>query len=307
MAHARPIRSLDPASPAATALAEGRYVIRRMTLDDFRRTARPWMAEAGWDPGLDDGPSFLAADPAGFLIGELDGVPVATVSGVRYDDSFAFLGCYLVAASYRGAGYGLAIHEAARARLAGCLQGGDAVPERVATYARIGRIPAYSNRRFAGIPVRPAARDRRLAAHLVDAADLPLLDLAAYDRTCFPGPRPGFLDTWVRQPGAHARAIVSRGRIGGFGVVRPAEAGWRVGPLFADDAATARTILLALVDTVPSRASVAIDVPEPNGPAIALAAELGLPQVFETVRTYTGPAPSIRLDRVYGVTTLELG
>ena len=36
------------------------------------------------------------ADPEGFLVGELDGEPIATVSGVRYSDDFAFLGCYIV-------------------------------------------------------------------------------------------------------------------------------------------------------------------------------------------------------------------
>ena len=30
-------------------------------------------------------------------------------------------------------------------------------------------------------------------------------------------------------------------------------------------------------------------------------------QVFATARMYTGPAPSIDLDRVFGVTTFELG
>jgi hypothetical protein len=29
--------------------------------------------------------------------------------------------------------------------------------------------------------------------------------------------------------------------------------------------------------------------------------------VFETARMYTGPIPPLRLDRVFGVTTFELG
>jgi hypothetical protein len=29
--------------------------------------------------------------------------------------------------------------------------------------------------------------------------------------------------------------------------------------------------------------------------------------VFETARMYTGPMPPLRLERVFGVTTLELG
>jgi hypothetical protein len=39
----------------------------------------------------------------------------------------------------------------------------------------------------------------------------------------------------------------------------------------------------------------------------ALAQELGLTPVFETARMYTGAIPPLRLERVYGVTTFELG
>ncbi len=34
---------------------------------------------------------------------------------------------------------------------------------------------------------------------------------------------------------------------------------------------------------------------------------LGLSPVFETARMYTGPAPAIALDRIFGVTSFELG
>jgi hypothetical protein len=51
-----------------------------------------------------------------------------------------------------------------------------------------------------------------------------------------------------------------------------------------------------------------IDVPEPNTEALKLVSELKLKQVFETVRMYSGgPAPVLPLQKIYGVTTLELG
>ena len=37
-----------------------------------------WAAAEGWNPGFHDAPSFLAADPDGFLLGELDGRPVGS-------------------------------------------------------------------------------------------------------------------------------------------------------------------------------------------------------------------------------------
>jgi len=49
-----------------------------------------------------------------------------------------------------------------------------------------------------------------------------------------------------------------------------------------------------------------LDVPEPNS-AAALAQRQDLVPTFETARMYRGPAPALPLDRIYGITSLELG
>jgi hypothetical protein len=41
-------------------------------------------AAEGWNPGLHDAQCFYAADPGGFLIGELAGEPVGCISAVSY-------------------------------------------------------------------------------------------------------------------------------------------------------------------------------------------------------------------------------
>ena len=68
--------------------------------------ALDWAAAEGWNPGLADATCFASVDAAGFLVGELDGAPAATISVVNYDDRFAFLGFYIVRADLRGRGYG---------------------------------------------------------------------------------------------------------------------------------------------------------------------------------------------------------
>jgi hypothetical protein len=50
-----------------------------------------------------------------------------------------------------------------------------------------------------------------------------------------------------------------------------------------------------------------LDVPGINRDAIALAEDLGLTPVFETARMYTGKIPPLRLERIFGVTSFELG
>ena len=50
-----------------------------------------------------------------------------------------------------------------------------------------------------------------------------------------------------------------------------------------------------------------LDVPDVNREAVALAQSHGLAPVFETARMYTGTIRPLRLERVFGVTTFELG
>ncbi|MFL5173061.1 MAG: GNAT family N-acetyltransferase, partial [Microvirga sp.] len=50
-----------------------------------------------------------------------------------------------------------------------------------------------------------------------------------------------------------------------------------------------------------------LDVPEPNQSALGLAARYGLAPAFQTARMYRGAAPGLPLDRIYGITSFELG
>jgi fibrillarin-like rRNA methylase len=90
-----------------------------------------------------------------------------------------------------------------------------------------------------------------------------------------------------------------------WGVIRPCRAGRKIGPLFADDRAAAEAVFASLVG--PVGGEVFIDVPQPNGAAIALATAHGFAPVFETARMYSGSIRPVALGRVYGVTTFELG
>ena len=96
------------------------------------------------------------------------------------------------------------------------------------------------------------------------------------------------------------------GRLAGWGVIRPCRQGRKVGPLVADSSATAEAVLSALLAQA-GGGEIFLDVPGVNGEAVALAESLGLAPVFETARMYTGGIPPLRLERVFGVTTFELG
>jgi GNAT superfamily N-acetyltransferase len=276
------------------------FAIRAMRPDEIS-IAIEWAAAEGWNPGLADAACFASVDPQGFLIGELDGKPAATISCVNYDARFAFLGFYIVRPDLRGKGLGLRIWNAAIAHAEPRVIGLDGVVAQQDNYRRSGFSLAYANIRYGGTVAAPDAPRRDVVA----LDDVPFADVAADDATVFPAPRSSFLRAWIGTSGHVGCALMRDGKLAGWGVIRPCRTGRKIGPLVADDRATAETVLSALLAR--TGGEVFIDVPGINGEAIALAESLGLAPVFETARMYTGAIAPLRLERVFGVTSFELG
>ena len=107
-------------------------------------------------------------------------------------------------------------------------------------------------------------------------------------------------------PDSHGLAALRDGDLVGYGVARPCRVGVKVGPLFADDEATAEALFAGLSAWTGDQ-PIFLDVPEPNAAARRLAERHGMSPVFETARMYAGEAPDEPVDRIFGVTTFELG
>jgi hypothetical protein len=278
----------------------------------IRKLSRPevdvalgWAAAEGWNPGLHDADAFLAADPDGFLGLEVDEELGVTISVVRYGDAFAFVGFYICRPDLRGQGFGVELFDAALAQRDATVLGLDGVLEQEATYARDGFVTAHHSVRFGGAPTSTDS-GARAGIRPLTASDVDALVAFEREQHLFPAARPAFLQRWITARGSTALGLVERDRIVGYGVVRPCREGHKVGPLFCADRTAAERLLAALLDDI-DRGPVFLDVPVPNRAGTALAHDLGLEPVFETARMYRGPAPDLRLDRVFGVTTFELG
>jgi len=274
--------------------------IRAMTRADLDM-AIEWAAAEGWNPGLHDADTFLAADPGGFLLGLLESEPVATISAVRYGAHFGFIGFYIVRPESRGQGHGIALWRHAMERLAGRTIGLDGVVAQQDNYQKSGFRLAYPNVRYGGRVATGAA-----PPGIIALADVPFALLEADDATVFPAPRTAFLRTWIDTSGHVGRALVRDGRLVAWGVIRPSRTGCKIGPLVADDRAAAEAVFAALAAAA-GGGEIFLDVPSVNRDAVALAGDHGLSPVFETARMYTGPIRPLRLERVFGVTTFELG
>ena len=275
--------------------------IRNLRPDEIS-VAIDWAAAEGWNPGLRDAACFAIPDPQGFFVGEIDGEPIATVSCVNYDARFAFLGFYIVRAGFRGRGHGLQIWNAAIAHAGARVIGLDGVVAQQDNYRKSGFQLAYANIRYGGIVAGPP----KPPAEVVALDTIPFALVQADDATVFPAPRAAFLRAWIDTSGHVGRALLRDGKLAAWGVIRPCRTGRKIGPLVADDRAAAEAVVEALL-ACPGSNEIVLDIPAVNRDAMALAESLSLKPTFETARMYTGPIPSLRLDRVFGVTSFELG
>jgi GNAT superfamily N-acetyltransferase len=306
--------------------------LRPMRRDEFDVLVE-WAAAEGWNPGHHDAESFWSADPEGFVAVELDGALAAGGSIVSYGGLYGFMGFFIVRPDLRGRGIGRWLwHERKRllrARLRpGAPIGMDGVFAMQHFYAAGGFSVEHRELRFEAAADRPLVARAEAARSSPDGTadsirtDTPagsagpiaitrisadLMEQAiAYDAPYFPAPRADFMRRWLTQPDALPTAALDSDAIAGIAVARPARTGVRIGPLFADSARVAESLLTHILDEC-AGAPVHLDVPECNSAAMALVARLGMREIFGCAKMTLGAPPQLPWSRIFGVTSFELG
>jgi GNAT superfamily N-acetyltransferase len=278
------------------------YDISMMSKDELKITIG-WAELEGWNPGINDSDIFYETDPQGFLVGKLNQDLIASISAVRYGNTFGFIGFYIVHPAFRGQGYGIQIWQRALHYLKNCTIGLDGVVTQQENYKKSGFQLAHRNIRFAGTAQPQGIMD----AEIVNLADLSFDQVSTYDQMFFPATRDRFLKLWIEQCRSFALGIMQDGNLRGYGVIRPCHTGYKIGPLNAETQAQAIALFDALVAKVPIGSEVYLDIPEPNAEAIALAEMYGMQPAFETARMYRGRSPELPLGQIFGITSFELG
>ncbi len=282
-------------------------LIRNMTRSEVDELVS-WAAHEGWNPGLGDAEIFWRTDAEAFVAAELGGEMIGGGTITSYASEFGFMGFFIVKPAYRSRGLGNTIWHARRERLINRLRPGasigmDGVFTMQDYYAKGGFVFSHRNLRFrADNPCEPAPRNE----HIMPLATLPFDQLAAYDRLCFPAPRPVFLQDWITQSTGLALAYHRDDKLQGYGVIRQCREGCKLGPLFADDADIADALYTQLA-TFAATGPLFLDAPENNPDAMALVRRHNMTEVFGCARMYLGQPPALEHERIYGVTTFELG
>ncbi|KAJ9471099.1 Acetyltransferase, GNAT family protein [Diplonema papillatum] len=270
-----------------------------------------WARQEGWNPGKHDAKQFYEADRTGFLVGELHGKLVCSVSAVKFGENHAFIGYYICLPEHRGKGFGLQLWKQALECVQGRTLALDAVREQVPTYQKSGFVESFVTDRYSGSVCIPEQEQNPCAnMYAIKRIDcVPFANVLRYDSQLVLASREQFLKCWVAQPEAIALAAVSlqTDELVGYCVLRPADVGYRFQPLFADNAAIAEQLVVAALRHIPPESTYSIDVPAENKAAVQLARKFALEPSFACVRMYKGSVPVLDRSRVFGNTSFELG
>lgn len=283
----------------------GQLHIRRMSRPEFD-TLIAWASKEGWNPGLYDADIFWNTDPDGFIAAEMNGELIGGGSIVSYQGKFGFMGFFIVRPEYRGQGLGSTLWLARRKELesrlnAHCSIGMDGVFNMQPFYAKGGFSFSHRNIRFEG-----KGQTCQLDASVIPLSTVPFHALLDYDNTHFPAERADFLKAWISQPESRALAVMNGNQISGYGVIRRCKNGFKIGPLFADNAQIALNLFNGLSDHAANQA-IFLDAPEINEDAMQLVKSKNMTEIFGCARMYFGGTPCLPNEKTYGVTSFELG
>ena len=265
-----------------------------------------WAKDEGWNPGVSDIDAFWATDPKGFFGCYLEEELIAGGSIVSYGGNFGFMGLFIVKPKYRDQGIGNRLWYLRRDILLDRLNDG-------ASIGMDGVVPMQSFYEKGGF--RIVFRDERyqrvgeaFAIHSAVAGIEPAEwhKISGYDRLCFGFNRLSFLKEWLKMPESKAFSYTVRGEVKGYAVLRKAQTGFKIGPLFADEPSVGEELYKACLNAAQG-APTFIDIPVTNAAAVDLVNRYKAQYVFECARMYYGKAPDIDMNRVYGITTFELG
>lgn len=293
------------------------------TETEFESIVLKAMAEEKWRPGLKDAECYLALDPSATLVGEVNGKPVCRVGVMKYGESYAFIGMYIVDKEYRGKGYGLAIFNEAleRAKLSRTFAGYSLLSQEK-MYQKKGFGSHFYGARFDFHLPTAISCLSEISENTPDNIQCPSqVDqevLYAYDSHVFGFPRHAFLNKWLGVQGSHARVAIDskhdgKGSVVGYVVTRPTfvkEDGYKIGPLYANSSLIAESLLKAvfveLLQQEEPAPLVCIETFTEQGKRLAL--RLQGKKAFDFVlMTTNGILPKACFDKWYGVTSLEIG
>ncbi|MEO1021294.1 MAG: GNAT family N-acetyltransferase [Bacteroidota bacterium] len=270
------------------------------------QTLLEWAGNEGWNPGKQDYEVFWKTDPDGFYGFYHNDRLIAGGSVVCYGGQYGFMGLFIVHPEFRGHGIGKKLWFLRRDLLLSRLKEGasigmDGVVEMQPFYAEGGFEIAFKDERY-----ERSGESLTFSDLISPIQDLDFNLVRGYDTRYFGYERSSFLRNWLTLSKSKSFKYLRGDILKGFAVIREVKNGFKIGPLFADDAEIAEELYKACLNHAPGM-PVYLDIPLRNQEAVNLVKKYGATYVFECARMYYGKEPHVNWNNVFGITTFELG
>jgi GNAT superfamily N-acetyltransferase len=236
----------------------------------------------GWNQIPADWERFMALDPDGCFIAELDGEPVGTGTVVTYGTALAWIGMIIVDETKRRMGIGRAIMLAC---MEYCKEKGieviklDATPLGNKLYLTLGFVEEYLMDRREG----RGATFSYTGVVPMTAEDL--ADVIRYDAEKFGVERPGVIEGYFNDYPKSAFVARDGDTLTGFLMIRNGKNAQQIGPWVADDAAVAEELFKAGLSAVGDN-PVFFDIVAVNSNVLPLVCKYGFVHQRPFVRMY---------------------
>ncbi len=270
------------------------------------KTLVEWAKIEGWNPGPYDAEVFWETDPDGFLGFYYNNSLVAGGSIVSYNGEFGFMGLFIVKPEYRNNGIGRKLWYLRRNELIKRLKdnapiGMDGVVDMQPFYQKGGFEIVFIDKRYEKLGLK-----LEVSYNISLIEDSDFNKIVEYDKQCFGYLRSRFLKPWLNIPGNKNYKYIENNDIKGFVVLRKASSGFKIGPLFADNDEIAEELYRACLNSAVGE-PVYFDIPMINQGAVNIVQNYNAQCIFECARMYYKSLANFNIDKVYGVTTFELG
>lgn len=280
-------------------------VFRNLTFSEFELLVQ-WAANEGWNPGLEDATVFWQTDPNGFYGYFEENRLIGGGSIVSYEGQFGFMGFFIVHPDYRSHGIGNTLWHKRRDALLQRLQPGssigmDGVVAMQPFYQKGGFEIAYRDERYVR---QGAAFPKNSFIYNCTMDDFEAIQ--KLDAECFGFDRIPFLKSWLFAYNAKAFQYKKENNLKGFAVIRQCQNGYKIGPLFAEDYKIAASLYEECLNSAIGE-EVYLDIPTTNLQAVELIKKYQATYVFECARMYYGTPPKTAVEKVFGITSFELG
>jgi GNAT superfamily N-acetyltransferase len=270
--------------------------------DDLRRFA-------GWNQTPDDWREMIRMQPDGCFVVEANGLILGTVTTIQYACTLAWIGMMLVHPDHRRRGIGRALMVQALEHLRSChirCIRLDATPAGYPLYEQLGFVPEWPLARWERPADFPGLPARSVGANVREFCDSDWIEVIDLDARAFMLARSELLYSLARR--ARKRVVsLEKGRLSGFGFLRPGARCDYIGPLICSDPQAAADLANVLLMSAAKR-PVFWDIPEHNLAGTSLAERLGFTRVRPLTRMRLGTSTAKSdVQTVYGIADPAVG